>query len=701
MNGSSLNLLKNKRNKLPIIKQVQHSECGHACVAMVSNYHGHSIDLFALREIDEPSINGSTMLDIVKLLEKLKFNTRALRLDVTELKYVQCPAVLHWNLNHFVVLKSINNKGAIIHDPAVGRRKISLNELSKSFTGIVLEIEKSVDFSVINAKQKFGILDLFKSIQGLKNNLIVLLFLSLTIEVLILINPLFLQYITDNVTNTNSLNNLYAIAFGFIILTLCHTFTEYMRSNFVVFLTNSMSEYFSSGVMNHLLRIPFEYFERRHKGDILSRFHAIHEIQSKITTDSINTLLDGIVIILAITIMSFYNIQLTGIILSALTLFLGLRIFSYRHHKNQTELSVGEHANVSSKFLEILHSIMPIKLYSKEKAMYRDWKNYFIRAMNADIRIARANILYSTANIFLFNIEHILVVTVGAMLVIHNQFSVGMLVAFLAYRQTLVNKSTSFIHKLFDYKLVSVQLERISDILLQPVEIEEPRYSIDKEILGSIKVQNLEYRYSGNRELILSHIDFYINQGEKVAITGPSGTGKTTLLKLMLGLISPTNGKILIDDVFLEAWDAKKYRDACASVMQDDTLISGSILDNITFMDTKIDIDRVYEVSKIAQIHDDILNMPMHYETLIGDMGSSLSGGQKQRILIARALYKNPKILFLDEATSHLDVNAEIKINNALKKLNITQIIIAHREESIKMADRIIELVPRQHSTLN
>ncbi|CAM3702230.1 putative ABC transporter [Legionella longbeachae NSW150] len=692
MNGISFNLLQRKNNKLPVIKQAQHSECGHTCVAMVSNYHGHSIDLFSLREIEEPSMNGSTMLDIVKLLEKLKFNTRALRVDVTELKHVQCPAILHWNMNHFVVLKSINNKYAIIHDPASGRRKITLSELSNSFTGIVLETEKSTDFSVINAKQKLGIIDLFKSIQGLKNNLIVLLFLSLTIEVFILINPLFLQYITDNVTNTNSLNNLYVIAVGFIILTLCHTFTEYMRSNFVVFLTNSMSEYFSSGVMNHLLRIPFEYFERRHKGDILSRFHSIHEIQSKITTDSINTLLDGIVIVLAITIMSFYSIQLTAMVLLALTLFLILRIFSYRHHKNQTEISVGEHANVSSKFLEILHSIMPMKLYSKEPLMYRDWKNYFIKAMNADIRIARANVLYSTVNIFLFNIEHILVVAVGAMLVIHNQFSVGMLVAFLAYRQTLVNKSSSFIHKIFDYKLVSVQLDRVSDILLQPVEIEERINTIDKEIQGSIKVQNLEYKYSGNQNLILDKIDFYINQGEKVAITGPSGIGKTTLLKLMLGLITPTKGKIIIDDVFLEVWGVKKYRSACASVMQDDTLISGSILDNITFMDTRIDIDRVYEVAKIAQIHEDILNMPMNYETLIGDMGSSLSGGQKQRILIARALYKNPKILFLDEATSHLDIDAEIKINNALKKLNITQVIIAHREESIKMADRIIEL---------
>lgn len=692
MSGIHLNLLQRKINKLPVIQQVQHSECGHACVAMVSNYHGHCIDLFSLREIEEPSMNGSTLFDIVKLLEKLKLSTRALRVDVTELKYVQCPAILHWNMNHFVVLKSINNKYAIIHDPASGRRKISLSELSSSFTGVVLEIEKTTDFSSISAKQKFRLIDLFHSIQGLKNNLIVLLFLSLTIEVFILINPLFLQYITDNAANTHSLNNLYVIASGFIILTLCHTFIEYTRSNFVVFLTNSMSEYFSSGVMNHLLRIPFEYFERRHKGDILSRFHSIHEIQSKVTTDSINTLLDGIVIILAVAIMLFYSIQLTAIVLLALTLFLILRICFYRHHKNQTEISVGEHANVSSKFLEILHSIMPIKLYSKEPFMYRDWKSYFIKAMNADIRIARANILYSTANIFLFNIEHIFVVIVGAILVIHNQFSIGMLIAFLAYRQILVSKSSSFIHKIFDYKLVSVQLTRVADILMQSVEIAKDVNIIDKEIQGAIKVQNLEYKYSGSQNLILNNIDFYIKEGEKVAITGPSGIGKTTLLKLMLGLLVPTNGKILIDDVCLEGWGIQKYRNACASVMQDDTLISGSILDNITFMDARINIDRVYEVAKISQIHEDILNMPMNYETLIGDMGSVLSGGQKQRILIARALYKNPKILFLDEATSHLDIETEVKINNELRSLNITQVIIAHREESIKMADRLIEL---------
>lgn len=680
------------KNKLPMIQQVQIAECGHACVAMVSNFHGHALDLFSLREIEQPAMNGATLLDIVTLLGKLHFNTRALRVEVSELKHVSCPAILHWNMNHFVVLKSINDKHAIIHDPAVGKRKVSLNLLSNSFTGVVLEVEKAIDFSSIQLKKKFGLFDLFKNIQGLKNNLIVLLFLSLSIEMFILISPLFLQYITDNVAGANSANNLYVVASGFMLLTLAHVFTEYIRSNLVVFLTNSMSEYFSSGVVNHLLRIPFDYFERRHKGDILSRFHAINEIQSKVTTDSINTLLDGVVIILAVIVMSCYTVKLTAIVVLALGLFLILRLLSYRQHKHQTEISVSQHANVSSKLLEILHSMMPIKLYSKESLMYRDWKNYFIKAINADVKIARANILYGTASLLLSNLENILVVTIGALLVIHNQFSIGMLVAFLAYRQTLVNKSSSFIQKIFDYKLVSVQLARVADILLQPQEIADRMISIKKEIQGAIQVQNLAYHYASNQQMVLNNINFYIHPGEKVAITGPSGIGKTTLLKLLLGLLTPTQGKILIDDLVLETWGLTKYREACASVMQDDSLISGSIIDNITFMDSKIDIDLVYEVAKIAQIHEDILNMPMNYETLIGDMGSVLSGGQKQRVLLARALYKKPKILFLDEATSHLDTQTESKINDALKKLKVTQVIIAHREASIKMADRIIEL---------
>lgn len=681
------------KNKLPIIKQIQMAECGHACVAMIAGFHGHTMDLYALRQRQEPSMQGVTMLDLVRMLEGLSLNARALRVEVDCLKQVQCPAVLHWNMNHFVVLKEVKANGVIIHDPAVGRRNVSFQEVAASFTGIVLEVEKSEDFTLVQASNTLRMRDLFHRVHGLKNNILILFMLSLAIEVLVLINPLFLQYITDAVSNSNTINNVYVIVLGFFIASVCHGLIEYTRARFVVYLTNQLSEYFSSGVMNHLLRLPLDYFERRHKGDILSRFHAMHEIQNKMAGDTINTLLDGIILICVLIILSMYSMLLTGLVVLSLAGFLSLRIFSYQHLKHQTELSVSGHAAVSSKFLEIIQNILPIKLYAKESVLYSDWKNYFIKAMNADTRIAHANIAYQTTSLFLSSSEYILVVAIAAGLVTTHQFSVGMLVAFLAYRQILVSKAGSFIHKLFEYRLISVQMDRVADILIQPTELHDERIRIKRPLKGDIAVHEISYQYPGNSACILHAVSFHIHSGEKVVITGPSGIGKTTLLKILLGLIPPSKGRILIDGIALESLGSRHYRTMCASVMQDDSLLSGSVLDNITFMDTRVDMDRVIEAATIAHIHEDIVNMPMGYETLTGDMGSSLSGGQKQRVLIARALYKNPKILFLDEATSHLDEATEIKINNALKKLDITQVVIAHRQETIKMADRVITLV--------
>ena len=371
---------------------------------------------------------------------------------------------------------------------------------------------------------------------------------------------------------------------------------------------------------------------------------------------------------------------------------IGFRYATYQRLKKQTETSVHQHAKAISVFLETLQGIIPIKSFLKERVRFNTWRNCYIDSLNADINVSKMNVIYQMANQFLLHLEHIIVVCVGATLVLSNRFSVGMLMAFLSYRLLLVSKASSFIQNVFDYKLVSIQLRRLSDILFQHPEVITTGCGAVGQVKGALTMENICFSYQQNDTHILNNINLNIEAGERVAIIGRSGGGKSTLLKVMMGLLDKTGGEFYIDSIPCKDFGLKNYRDLTAAVMQDDALLSGSILDNIAFFDEQIELERVYHVAKLACIHDEIGNFPMGYETLVGDMGSTLSGGQKQRILLARALYKQPILLFLDEATSHLDAENEKKINNSLKSLAITQIVIAHRQETIQMADRIIDL---------
>ncbi len=692
MTSSVAKLCFNRSPKLPMILQDERAECGHACVAMISNYWGHRLDLYSIRSMSSTSSRGITLLDINQLFESLGFVTRPLQVPLEELHLIKCPALLHWNLNHFVVLKKVKKNSVVIHDPALGVRNCSLEEFSKSFTGIVLEVEKSNDFKEIYSQQKLTLYHLFKTIRGVNKFIVLLILLSLSIEILSLFNPLFIQYVTDDVIGFSELSNLYVIAVGFSMLVIIQVFTEYIRGNLVIYFTNNLTEQFSSNVVKHILKLPLEFFEKRHKGDLQSKFQAIDHIQRKISTDFVNTALDGLMIFINFIIMAVYSQLLTGLVAIALFICLGFRYSSYHQLRKHTEASVQQHAKAMTVFLETLQGIIPIKSFLKERVRFGAWRNCYIDSLNADIHVSKMHVVYQAANQLLFHIEHILVVCVGASLVLSNKFSVGMLVAFLSYRLLLVNKTASFIQNIFDYKLISIQLNRLSDILFQqPEEIGGGRVAVS-QIKGALSLENIVFKYNDNESAILRNISVHIHAGEKVALIGPSGCGKSTLLKVMMGLLEKTEGEIYIDNIPIKDFGLKNYRDFTASVMQDDALLSGSIMDNISFFDEQVDIERVYEVAKLACIHETICKFPMGYETLVGDMGSTLSGGQKQRILLARALYKQPKILFLDEATSHLDVENEKSINQSLKQLDITQVIIAHRQETIQMADRVIDL---------
>lgn len=694
LQGSSLSF--KKKARLPLILQNEIAECGHACIAMVSNYLGHRIDIHSLAAIRKPSQRGVRLPEMMDFLDDLGLKNRALKVPLQELQFVKCPAILHWNMNHFVVLKAVSKNKITIHDPALGLRTCTMEEVSQAFTGVLLEVEKAENFTKITKKEKLTLVDLGKTVQGIQPFIVLLLLLSLSIEVLSLLNPLFMQYVTDDVLASNAVNNLYMIASGFFLLLLVQSFIEYIRANMVVYLTNNLTEQFSSNVVRHILKLPLEFFEKRQKGDIQSKFQSIAIIQQKISTDFVNTVLDGLLIILNIAVMLIYSPLLTGIVMISLVVYLLLRYLSWQVLQRESLASIYQQAKANSLFLETLQGIIPIKSFLKENTRFHVWRNAFISALNADIKIAKWHVFYRVCNTLIFQIEQIVVICIGAMLVLSNRFSIGMLIAFLSYRLLLVNKASSFIQNIFDYKLIAIQLERLKDILVQKQETIGSGSGQITAGNAALSLRNLAFKYHPQEPCVFENINLDILAGEKLVIVGTSGCGKSTLLKVMMGLLEKSDGEIYINNKPLQHFGLKNYRALTASVMQDDCLLTGSIINNITFFDEHPDLERVSAVAEIACIHDIILQLPMGYESLVGELGSTLSGGQKQRILLARALYKQPKILFLDEATSHLDMENEKRINQALKALDITQVIIAHRQETIAMADRVVHLQDRE-----
>jgi ATP-binding cassette subfamily B protein RaxB len=351
--------------------------------------------------------------------------------------------------------------------------------------------------------------------------------------------------------------------------------------------------------------------------------------------------------------------------------------------------------------------VQSVKLFSREGLRQTIYENLLVDRMNADIKTQKIGISFQTANTLIFGIENIIVIYLGARLVLDGGFSIGMLFAFISYKLQFVQRAAGLIDKLIELRMLNLHAERIADIALTPVDAAAglgaglgaglvgmaPALSdATVQAMPKIEVRNLTFRYSPLERPVLENLSFTIEPGEIVAIVGASGCGKTTLMKVMLGLLKPEKGEVIIAGQDIHRVDPQSYRGLIGTVMQDDSLFAGSLLDNITFFDPVVDTQRAMSAAAIAAIHDDIARMPMQYNTLIGDMGSSLSGGQRQRVILARAFYKQPKILFLDEATSHVDVMQEKAINDVLKQLGITIVMIAHRPETIQAAARAIDL---------
>lgn len=678
--------------KLPMLLQTEAAECSLACVAMIARYHGHDVDLASLRRRFPTSLKGAGLATVMGISSKLGFVSRPLKLGMDELAQLKVPCILHWDLNHFVILKQVTAKGVLIHDPARGVRSLSFKETSDHFTGVALELSPAASFEPVRQRQVVSLRALTGHIRGMVSALTQILLLALALEVFALVGPFYFQWVLDQVMVSADRDLLTLLGLGFIVVTIFAALIGAARSWAVTWLGSTLNVQWTSNLFAQLMNLPLDWFEKRHVGDVVSRFGSLQTIQKTLTTQFIGSLLDGVMSVVTLVVMAFYSMWLT-LLVTGLFIAYGITrwaFFNPLRHANEEQIIYS--ARQQSELLESIRGAMPIKLANKQDERLTRYANATVASVNRDIGIQRIGITFALVNQLVFGIGRVVMIWIAAVLALRNAFSAGMLVAFIAYADQFTTRASGLIDKWVDFRMLRLHAERVADIALT-----SPEADVASEWDGpledaSIELRHVSFRYADGEPWILNDCSLRIHAGESVAIVGPSGCGKSTLAKVILGLLPPEHGEVLFGGVDIRRLGLGAYRQLIGSVMQDDQLFAGSVADNISFFDRDGTPARIEEAARLAAIHQDIAEMPMGYQSLVGDMGSSLSGGQKQRVILARALYRQPKLLVLDEATSHLDAARERIVNEAVKQLKVTRIVIAHREETIASTNRIVAL---------
>src|SRR5262245_47436398 len=675
------------------MQQTEAAECGLACLAMISSYHGHRIDLNTLRHRHPVSLKGVTLRALIQVASQMHLTCRPLRFELAQLKQLHLPAIVHWDMNHFLVLKSITRRGIVVHDPASGERFFPIAEASKHLTGVALELSPSEGFLPKDERARLPFSTFWTQLRGSTHALIQILILSVILETFVIVSPFYLQLTVDEVIARGDTDLLIVLALGFGLLTAIKVASGAIRSFIILIVQNVLHFQIGARLFHHLVRLPLAYFEKRHIGDILSRFTSIEPIRSALAEGMVAATIDGLMAVATLAMIFVYSTQLALVVLTAFILYTALRLGLYGLFRKRSLVVIETKANENSTFIETLRAVQSLKIFNRESDRETQWLNRYADVVSANVRLGRTRIAFSTIYDLLFGLENIVTIYLAAKLALSNNLTIGMIFAFMSYKHHFTEKAVLLVEKALDFRILELHLERLSDIALSPLERgHDQLLAYTRQIEGRIELRNVFFQYAETEPFVLEGISFIIEPGEFVTIMGPSGGGKTTLIKIMLGLLEPTRGEVLIDGISLSTMGARAYREHVGAVMQEDQFLSGSIADNICFFDPCFNQERMIQCTDLARIHEEIMSMPMTYNSLIGDMGSSLSGGQKQRVMLARALYRQPRILFLDEGTAHLDVDNEKHINDSLKGLPMTRISVAHRPEIGSGADRILRI---------
>jgi ATP-binding cassette subfamily B protein RaxB len=677
-----------------IFYQSEANECGLACLAMVLDHHGHRLSLEQLRAFAGSYPQGMSVSDISDVAERKGLVARPLRAEPDELDQLILPAVLHWNMDHFVVLEKVQARKVVILDPSQGRVEISWAALGRHFTGVAIELLKGPDLKKTQGRSSLRLRSLIGPISGLRPALVNLGLLSVALELMALASPQGFQIVIDRVLADGDRALLPVVIVGLSLLALLQLLLGWLRSWAIVWLSSQINIGWSSGVFARLLRLPTQYFQSRSLGDITSRFTSLNTIQQAISTQLVAGILDG-VMALATGAMLFVYSPLLGAFTSLTALaYVGVRALYVKRLQHATVSSLTEDARRQSMLLESIRGAQTLKLFGKTGWQSSRFANRSAAAIAASIAVQRTSLSYASWGGVLLSVGRLGALAIGASLVMEGRFTAGMLIAYASYSEQFISRLSALSEYAIQLALLGSHAERVADIALAPVE-KEPAEPLSARVQPvEVELRNVCFRYADNQPWVLNNANAIIPAGQMTAITGASGTGKSTIAKLLVGLLTVNSGEILLNGIPLSHLGPTQARRMFGCVMQDDALFQGSLAENIALFQEGAPQQQIEHSAQAACIHDDISRMPMGYRTSVGDMGSTLSGGQRQRIMLARALYQQPQALLLDEATSHLDAETEQSINAHLKQMSLTVIQIAHRFETIDAADCLLRVHP-------
>ena len=675
------------------VLQSEAAECGLASLAMVARFHGHRVDLAGLRQRFPTSIKGMTLRQMIDVASDLELSARPVRLEPDDLDQLRLPAILHWDLNHFLVLERLDKAGVTLLDPARGRRRMTLAKFARHFTGVALELIPTAEFKPIEARVRTRLSDLWSRLTNYRSAFWQVLVLSLIMQVTALTAPFFIQLVIDEGVNQGESSLLTLLLVGFGMIYALQAVSRMLRSWVTLCLGESLSFQLGGNVVRHLLRLPMGWYERRHVGDILSRVGSIGPIQSLLTKGVVDAAIDSTLLVLTLLVMLAISVPLTAIVFTCTLFYLVLNQALYPALRARSEEEIVARAQEESFQMESLRAMRAIKLHGFETMRESGWRNRYAEVITAAYKSEMIRLKLSFGEDAIFSVSFLLTVYFGALAVIDQKLTIGLLLAFLSYRSSFASSASSLVSQWQKWRLIGLHLERLSDIVGEKKEVlSATARSGPRGTAPAIRAVDLTFAYDMGGTPVLERANFEIPAGSMVAIVGPSGAGKTTLMRLLLGLLQPTSGTIEVDGTPLGATNMTHWRQRIGAVMQDDYLLSGTLGDNVSFFAAQPDQQRIEAAARFARIHDDIVKMPMAYHSLISDMGAALSSGQRQRILLARALYRGPDVLGLDEGTANLDEHTEGMIARGIAGLPMTRIAISHRPALVKCADIVLHV---------